>query len=122
MDYTALAVAVVAFLQPYVMQGGAELAKGALGEAGKEAWGWLKSRFTQPAQQAAVAELEAAPQDEANWEALKVQLVKALRDDEAFRKELLGRLPEKVGQTLQISGTGNIGIQNTGSGSINIQR
>jgi hypothetical protein len=124
-DYTAMAMAVIAFLQPYVLKGGAAMAKGTLGEAGKEVWGWLKTKFTKPAQQEAVKELEAAPQDETNWEALKVQLVKALRDDEAFRRELEARLPEPVKQSISqqmtISGTGNVGIQNAGSGNVSIQ-
>ncbi len=126
MDYTAFAVAVMTFLQPFVMKGGAEAAKGAMGEAGKEVWGWLKSKFTKPAQQAAVADLEAAPQDEVNWDALKVQLIKALRDDEAFRLELLGQLPKEVQQhitqTATVTGNGNVVTQIAGSGNTYNQR
>jgi len=126
MDYMAMATAVIGFLQPYVMSSGAEMAKGALSQAGKEVWVWLKSRFTKPAQQAAVADLEAAPQDAANWEALKLQLLKALRDDEAFRQELLARLPEQVKQSItqnaNVPGNSNVVVQSAGGGTIHIQR
>ena len=124
-DVMALAAAAVEIVKLGVVAGGGPGAAGAMAQAGKDLWGWLKGVFTKPAQAEAVREAEQAPDDALNWEAVKVQLAKALRDDPAFRDELLGRLPTDVRQrfapqTSTTVGDGNTTVQAQGK-DIHIQ-
>jgi hypothetical protein len=70
--------------------------------------------------------VESNPADAANWELPKLQLLKALKEDEPFREELPALLPkqvkDRVSQAATVTGTGNAVVQNTGSGSTNVQR
>jgi hypothetical protein len=91
MDYTEIANQVVEFLKPIL----AARPGAAASAPGTALWDWIKSRFTRPAAVEAVREVEQNPADDANWEVLKLQIRKALEDDEVFRKELLKILPKK---------------------------
>jgi hypothetical protein len=127
MDYTELARATVAFLTPYFAAAGGKLVEDSLSTAREKVVGWLKSKFTKPAQAAAVEVAAKTPQDADALEALQLQLRLALERDEAFRKELLALLPKEalppgVTQTASVSGNENVVAQSTSSGSINVQR
>jgi len=113
MDYAAIAMQVVEFLKPYVISGGGLAAGGALAKAGEECWDWLKARFTKPSQAEAIRDVIQAPSEPLSWEALKIQLQKALKEDKSFRNELLGRLPKEIQnrfapQTANANGSGNV--------------
>ncbi len=94
-----------------------------LAEARQQAgalFGWLKQKLTRPADAGALAGVEQDPDDQANWQDLADQLRKALERDEAFRQELLSRLPKDLPaaitrQTATTVGDRNITIQSTGS-------
>ncbi|MGD0652029.1 MAG: hypothetical protein ABSA97_12995 [Verrucomicrobiia bacterium] len=125
MGYAAIAMQVVEFLKPYVVAGGGLAAGGAMAKAGEECWDWLKGRFTKPAQAEAIRDVIYAPSEPLSWEALKVQLQKALKDDESFRNELLGRLPKEMRnrfalQAASAKGSGNAVAQAQGE-NIQIQ-
>ena len=91
MDYTEIADQVVELLKPIL----AASPGAAASAAGTALWDWIKSRFTRPAAVEAVREVEQNPAGDANWEVLKLQIRKALEDDEVFRKELLKILPKR---------------------------
>ena len=127
MDYTELARATVDFLKPYLAAAGGKLAQDSLSAAREKVFGWLKSKFTKPAQSGALEEAAQAPQDAGALEALQLQIRRALEQQEEFRKELLERLPKEIlppglTQTANVSGNANVTIQSAGSGSINVQR
>jgi hypothetical protein len=128
MDYTELARATVEFVKPYLAAAGTGLVQDGLGEARRRIIGWLKSKFTKPAQTGALAEAEASPEDAGAIEALQLQLRRLLEQQEALRQELLELLPKELHppgttQTSNQSGDHNVGVQNTGSGNnIHIQR
>ena len=71
---------------------------------------------------------EGTPADEDAVDALKYQIQRAMERDEAFYKELKALLPEgviaeaNVVEKMNVSWTGSLGIQSTGSGSIRVQR
>jgi hypothetical protein len=89
MDPVSVATAVVAFLAPYLAEGGkaaAEKAGGALVAA-------LERRFKgRPAAEEAVKDLRTAPQDADAQAALRLQLRKALAADPEFLAELAALL------------------------------
>ncbi|MFZ2642233.1 MAG: hypothetical protein WA117_14640 [Verrucomicrobiia bacterium] len=126
MDYAAIAQVTVAFLTPYFVVAGGKLVEDSLSAAREKVVSWLKSKFTKPAQTAAVEVAAKAPHDADALEALQHQIQLALERDEAFRKQLLELLPEEVkqgiSQSMHVSGNGNVSIQSTGSGSTSVQR
>jgi len=127
MDYPALAQATVDFLKPYLVAAGGKLAQDSLGVAREKVFGWLKSKFTKPAQSGALEEAAQSPQDAGALEALQLQIRRALEQQEEFRKELLEHLPKEVlppgiTQTANVTGNANVTIQSAGSGNINVQR
>ena len=91
MDYTEIANQVVEFLKP-VLGAGPGVATSAAGSA---SWDWIKTRLTRPAAVEAVREVEQNPAGDTNWEVLKLQIRKALEEDEVFRKELLKIVPKE---------------------------
>jgi len=115
MDYAALSQQITAYLQPF-LAGGGDLA---LGVAANAIYDLIRRRFTRPAAAGALAEVEENPRSETNWEALRVQLRKALEEDPSFRDELLPLLPKEllapsVSQQVTVIGNGNAIVQNTG--------
>ena len=118
MDYAQIAQQVVEGLKPVLMTQGAHLAT-AVGAHG--IYDWLKSKFTSGGAAEALADVRKDPTREVNWDALRVQIRKALEEDEGFRKELLGKLgvPQQalsVTQQASVMGNANTVIQNTGKG------
>jgi hypothetical protein len=91
MDLAAIATAVVAFLSPYLIEGGKAAAK----KVGQALVGAIERRFQgKPAAQEALDDLKSEPQDDDVQAALRVQLKKAMKADEAFASELEGLLEE----------------------------
>ena len=92
-----------------------------------EIWQWLKSHFiTKPAAAAAMNEVEQTPTAD-DWEALMVQIKKALKENKGFEKRLVELLPKEVteravSQSADIKGDDNITAQNVGTGSIHINQ
>lgn len=125
MDYSQLAHNTIKFLKPWLLAEGGKVAKEGLTAAHEKLFGWLKSRFSTPAQSGALAEAVQSPQDAGALEALQLQIRLALEQQEEFRMELLERLPnefQQSNQTMNQTGDNIKGIQNTGSGNtINIQ-
>jgi hypothetical protein len=124
LDYGALAHQTIEFLKPVLTAAGGKIVKDKSGEI----WEWLKSQFTtKPAAAAALNEVEQTPTNEDNWEALMVQIKKALKEDEGFGKRLVELLPKEVteraiSQKADIIGNSNITAQSAGSGSIHINQ
>jgi len=121
MDLSPLLDAAVPFLGDS-LQKGADALAGKAPEAAAALWGLVKGRFTSPAQQEAVAELEAAPADPDAREAFQVQLKKALKADPALAGEVERLLQaggvnvsgntqqakaSKGGTVIQVQGSGN---------------
>ena len=126
MDYSQLAHNTIEFLKPCLLAEGGKLAKEGLSAAHEKLFGWLKGKFTKPAQSAVLQEAVQTPQDAGALEALQLQIRQALEGQEEFRRELLERLPREfhpgITQTANATGKENVIVQSTGSGSINIKR
>mgnify|MGYP001462612441 CR=1 FL=1 len=108
-DPVTLATAAVAFLTPYLVEGGKEAAK----TAAKDVYGWLKGRLTGRAAEA-LGDLEQAPASEDNRADLRKQLAKALEADPALAAELQAMLPAEAlrGITVQtIDQSGSTGAK-----------
>ena len=85
MDPATIATTVVAFLAPYLAEGGRAVAK----KAGEALVGALERRFKgQPVPQTALDDFKADPQDGDNQGALRKELKKALAADDEFLAEL----------------------------------
>jgi|SRR6266568_2991681 len=126
MDYTELARVTVEFLKPYLVAAGGKLAGDGLSAARERAFGWLKSKFTRPAQTGALEEAAQSPQDAGALEALQIQIRRALEREE-FRQELIERLPKELlppgfSQAANVAGNANVIVQSSGKGNISIQR
>lgn len=122
MDYGEMAKQSVEFLKPLFAAAGGNMVKDGLEAARQKLYEWLKSRFTRPAQSGALQEAVEEPEKDVNWEALLVQVRKALEDDNSFADDLQKLLPEEarrgreVVQQQNLSG-GAKGIQNVGEGN-----
>jgi hypothetical protein len=91
MDPATIGTAVVAFLSPYLAEGGKAAAK----KAGEALVAAIERRFKdQPAAQEALEDMKYDPQDDDIQAALRVQLKKAMQADEAFAAELAGLVEE----------------------------
>ena len=91
----APAATAVALVAPYLAEGAKELAKKVGGEAGGRVvklWDAVRGKL---AGKEALADVEAKPGDPRRWQALEVQLEKALAADPGFRGEL-ARLIEAI--------------------------
>ena len=127
-NYSELAHNTVEFLKPYLIAAGGTLAKGGLNAAREKVLGWLKGKLIKPAQSGALEVATKTPHDADALDALQHQILRALEQQEDFRKELLALLPKEIippgiVQTANITGDNNVIAQNTGTGStINIQR
>jgi len=128
MDAASLALLAkntVDFLKPALIAAGKKLAVDGVDAAREKFFGWLKSKFTKPSQIEAVGRAAQSPQNDEALEPLRQQILHAL-EDERFRNELVERLPRGIVppgivQKAKVKGDGNIVIQSTGSGHINVQ-
>jgi hypothetical protein len=91
MDPVTIATSVVAFLAPYLAEGGKAVAK----KGGEALWAALQRRFKgKPAAEEALRDVKAAPQHADAQAALRLQLRKALSADPEFLAELAQLLEE----------------------------
>ena len=91
MDVAAIATTVVAFLSPYLVEGGKAAAK----KVGEKLVAAIERRFKgKSAAEEALIDVKNNPQDEDFQAALRVQLKKAMKKDEAFAAELAELLDE----------------------------
>ena len=124
MEYLQLLDQTMELLKPVAPAGGAvvtHLAAGAL-------WDWIKMKVKgrSPAATEAVEEVEKAPADPVNWDILRLQLRRALAQDESLRAELAALVSKyapapSVVQSSAVGGDGNVVIQTSGSGNVDIQ-
>ena len=121
MEYMQLLDQTIELLKPVAPAGGAvatHLAAGAL-------WDWIKMKVKgrSPAATEAVEEVEKAPADPVNWDILRLQLRRALAQDESLRAELAALVSKYAParsfvQSSAVTGDGNVVIQTTGSGDV----
>jgi hypothetical protein len=118
-DYNCIELARNAadFLKPYLIAQGGKLVNDGLSATREKFFGWLKSKFTKPAQSSALDVAVKSPHDEEAIESLRHQIQRALEQDLQFRKELLEILPPSVAQTATITGNDNKSAQVSGSGN-----
>ena len=114
MDYLVLANQIVEFLKQS-LHVGTELTIGLTTHA---LWDCIKSKFKKPAKVAAIEDVEKNPASNTNWEILKLQIVKALEEDESFRKEIMEVLPQGITQNLTVQGDGNKSVQASGGSTV----
>jgi hypothetical protein len=95
----------------------------ALNVASNALWDLIKRCFQKrsAAAKESIEDIEKAPNEDLNWNAFKTQLNKALKEDEAFRKELQALLPKQTNQTISQEnitiGNGNVSFQSVGTGN-----
>jgi hypothetical protein len=117
-----LAAKAVEYLLPYL----GEAVKGAAGKLGETAvdgalklLDYLKGKLSSEDEKAAIADLEAAPQDADNQADLRHRLKRALAADPEFREELetlLSKMPPPLtSQTMTITGSDNTSVQASGN-------
>lgn len=124
-DYAQLATQAVDFLRQTVPHAatvaGLELTFKEAGERGLRLLQLLKAKFTKPAAAGALEEAVPAPAVAENWEALRLQILKAIKEDEAFRKEFLEVFPAAAGvsahQGAVVTGHANVTVQIAGQGN-----
>jgi len=111
MDAATIATAVVAFLSPYLVEGGKAVAK----KAGEALFATLEPRFkNKPAAQEALSDMKNNPQNSDFQAALRVQLGKALAADAEFLAEMARLLEEAqaegpaAGYQAEVRGSGAI--------------
>ncbi len=121
-DEATLAAQAVEYLGPYLQKAGAKAAGklgGAAADGALKLLGFFKDKLKGEAPRAALADLEAAPEDADNQADLRKQLAKALAADTALCDELarlLAGLPAPaVDQDITITGDDNTAIQASGS-------
>ncbi|MFC1465136.1 MAG: hypothetical protein ACFLMY_09830 [Candidatus Brachytrichaceae bacterium NZ_4S206] len=131
MDITQVTQGLAPFL-PYLLKGGVEAAKAAAGELGKRlsADGWeglkklaeklQKKAEDKPALKEALADAQAAPQDEDALAALRVQLRKLLQDDPDLLAEAAQALTsvQAAGVTVTATGDRSVAIGGNATGSV----
>lgn len=113
MDPATIATTAVAFLSPYLVEGGKVVAK----KAGESLWAALERRFKdKPVPETALKDLKADPQDPDNQAALRKELKKALTADADFLAAV-GKLLEQAeaeaaaaGQQISLTGSGAIAV------------
>jgi hypothetical protein len=91
MNLAAIATTVVAFLSPYLAEGGKAAAK----KVGEKLVAAIERRFKgKSSAQEALEDMKSDPQDEDFQAVLRVQLKKAMKKDETFAAELAELLEE----------------------------
>ena len=124
MEYLQLLDQTIELLKPVAPAGGQVLTK----LAANALWDWIKTKVKgrSAAATEAVEEVEKAPADPVNWDILRLQLRKALAQDETLRAEFAALVakhaPPPVVQNSAVVGHANVVIQTTGTGNIDVQR
>ena len=95
-----------------------------IGVTANAVYGLLKRSLLRPAASGALEEAKAGPMDEDNLKALKLQIEKQLKEDQAFADELLKLVPREVQSNWNLHqnviGSGNIATGYTG-GNVDIK-
>jgi hypothetical protein len=124
MEYVQLLDQTMELLKPVAPAGGQVLTK----LAANALWDWIKTKVKDRSAAAteAVEEVEKAPADPVNWDILRLQLRKALAQDETLRAELAALVSKhaqapSVVQDSAVAGDANVVIQTTGAGNVHIQ-
>ena len=125
MEYLALLDQTMELLKPVAPAGGQVLTK----LAANALWDWIKTKVKgrSAAATEAVEEVEKAPADPVNWDILRLQLRKALAQDDTLCTELAALIAKyapapSVVQNSGVVGHANVVIQTTGTGDIDVQR
>jgi hypothetical protein len=125
MEYLQLLDQPIELLKPVAPAGGQVLTK----LAANALWDWIKTKVKgrSAAATEAVEEVEKAPADPVNWDILRLQLRKALAEDETLRTELAALVSKhaqasSVVQNSAVVGHGNVVIQSNRIGKIDDQR
>ncbi|OQY20879.1 MAG: hypothetical protein B6I35_09760 [Anaerolineaceae bacterium 4572_32.2] len=115
MDPVTIATAAVAFLSPYLLEGGKAAAK----KAGESLIAALERRFKdKPVPETALKDLQADPQDPDNQAALRKELKKSLAADADFMAAVTRLLEQAeaeaaaAGQQISLTGSGAIAVGN----------
>lgn len=121
-DLAPLAASAVTLLVPYLNEA-AEKGIGTLAEsAAGSLYGLLKKKLTSPAAQEALADAEQAPASADTQTVLRVQIEKALRNDEqlaALLSQLLAQMQAAApSQQANVAGDGNQVVMIQGSGNL----
>jgi hypothetical protein len=124
-DYAQLACQAVDFLRNTIPHAATvaslELAFKEAGAGGLRLLQLLKSKLTKPAAAGALEEAVEEPAVAENWEALRLQILKALKEDEGFRREFLELLPAAAGvsasQSATVAGNANVTVRVAGQGN-----
>lgn len=128
MDYAQLAqqaIDVLKATEAEAVKVLADKAPAAAAAGAAAVWGWLKGKLTKPAAGGALEEAAKEPKVEENWEALRIQIVKAMKEDTtgAFARELAALLPAAGGvaagtrQSARVAGDNNVVGQQSGTGN-----
>ena len=125
MEYLQLLDQTIELLKPVAPAGGQVLTK----LAANALWDWIKTKVKgrSAAVTEAVEEVEKAPADPVNWDILRLQLRKALAQDETLRAELATLVakyapPPSVVQSSAVAGHANVVTQNIVIGNNDDQR
>ena len=125
MEYLQLLDQTIELLKPVAPAGGQVLTK----LAANALWDWIKTKVKgrSAAATEAVEEVETAPADPVNWDILRLQLRKALAQDETLRAELAALVgkyapPPSVVQSSAVVGHANVVFQNMVTGNNDVQR
>ena len=124
MDPATLAAAARAAVTPYLMSLSKDVAEEGVKATGKSVFDWIKGKLTGAAGKEAIADLEKAPDAPENQQALRAALVKALKADPQAAEALRALLPAAVsgGQTVNQTGSHNIGVAAERGSSVSINR
>jgi hypothetical protein len=122
LDLAPLAASAVTLLVPYLKEA-AEKGIGTLAEsAAGSLYGLLKKKLASPAAQEALADAEQAPASADAQTVLRVQIEKALRNDEqlvALLSQVLAQLQAAApSQQANVAGDGNQVVMIQGSGNL----
>lgn len=109
MDIATLTAQALAFLTPYLVEGGKEITK----EVGKDLWELVKSPFKSDKEKALIEELEKHPTNEKNIAKVEYVLSEKLESDSTLTEQLL-LLIMKLSETQKVQ---NIQINQNHSGS-----
>jgi len=92
----------------------------AAGLSASTLYDWFTRKLTRKAAAGALEEAAENPKSETNWEALRIQILKELEENEDFRNELMERLKEAGVPNVRmgigkVEGDRNVVVQASGS-------
>jgi hypothetical protein len=113
MDPVTISTAVVAFLSPYLVEGGKAVAK----KAGEALWSAMQKRFAgKPVPETALKDLKDDPEDPDNQAALRKELRKELKADAKFLAQI-AKLLEDAKAEAQAAGV-QVTVRGSGAAAV----